>query len=256
MSDKKKYTFERHKDLSDGHHEFKVMHEGKQVGFMTGHKKSGTVGCGAVDKDHNFDHVCDALEDHLRKKPELKLVKKENEILDTIKAKLEKAKKWVKEGDVVSEKEIHVDPQDRAVGGVHPTTHKQGQSPAGIWGRRKGSKEYAKDIHLDAIDQLKNSPNPKLVKAGDLDWSELHKIGGGQGMAGSVNQTGGPSIASQIGFGKEEHSDKKEDEKLIDQKIKEHEEKKHTLESHQAEHDKMLGKAGELDWSELTGKKD
>jgi hypothetical protein len=49
-------------------------------------------------------------------------------------------------------------------------------------------------------------------------------------VPGSVNTTGGPSIASQIGFGKAEdkkHEDEKEDKKLIAEAMDMHNEKKH-----------------------------
>ena len=99
-------------------------------------------------------------------------------------------------------------------------------------------------------DQLEKNVNcaPGEVNMGKED---LSKLGGGAGMPGSVNTTGGPSIGSQIGFPgikKEEHSDKKEDEKLIDKKIKEHEEKKHSLTEHKKQHEKLkIAKNGQ--WS-------
>lgn len=70
--------------------------------------------------------------------------------------------------------------------------------------------------------------------------AELEKAGGRfTGMQGSVATSGGPSIASQIGFGKKEddkeddkkkdkkHMDEKEDKKLIAKEIDKHNEKKH-----------------------------
>jgi hypothetical protein len=65
--------------------------------------------------------------------------------------------------------------------------------------------------------------------------AELNKImSAGSTVNGSVASTGGPSIASQIGFGKadddkkkKKHEDEKEDKELIAEAIDEHNEKKH-----------------------------
>ena len=70
-----------------------------------------------------------------------------------------------------------------------------------------------------------------------LAKTELSKIMSASTTApGSVNSTGGSSLASQIGFGKaeeeekkkkEKHEDEKEDKKLIADAIDQHNEKKH-----------------------------
>jgi hypothetical protein len=66
----------------------------------------------------------------------------------------------------------------------------------------------------------------ELIKAKE----ELSKIMSSSTTApGSVNSTGGPSIASQIGFGKkeEDHDDEEEDKELIAEALDRHNEKKH-----------------------------
>lgn len=54
---------------------------------------------------------------------------------------------------------------------------------------------------------------------------------------GSVNTTGGPSIASQIGFGKKDQEEKMEE--IAEEEIKEHEEEKHSAKGHEKEHKKI-----------------
>lgn len=58
---------------------------------------------------------------------------------------------------------------------------------------------------------------------------ELVKLmSSGTSAPGSVNSTGGTSIASQIGFGKkEEHEDEEEDKEMVAEALDQHNEKKH-----------------------------
>jgi len=91
--------------------------------------------------------------------------------------------------------------------------------------------EAAKKV-LEKCQEMYNSQ--KIEKAETIEKSneELEKIGGGAGTPGSVATTGGPSIASQIGFGKT-------DEKEMHPKLKSFIEKRKAKKA--AKMEKMMG---------------
>ena len=84
------------------------------------------------------------------------------------------------------------------------------------------------DIEADDLAALREKKK-SMKKSGDL--SKI--MSSSSSVPGSVNTTGGPSIASQIGFGKAEdskkkkHPDEKEDKELIAEALDRHNEKKH-----------------------------
>jgi hypothetical protein len=105
------------------------------------------------------------------------------------------------------------------------------------------------EVFMDKLLELENKL--KLAKA------ELSKImSSGTTATGSVNSTGGSSLASQIGFGKAEekeedkkkkkHEDEKEDKKLIANAIDKHNEDKHGEDKDENSAQKEMGleKAG------------